>query len=156
MYDDQSELQRAATPPLVAGRENCNRLQFSPHHDHIFVSGNDEKPAPCPKPSKHAQQETHTDYCRVIVCAQRFRLIVCNEGIQWKIQRRAAAAGKSSAGKWKTISWHRKRDALIRCWNSLTGLPTPDVIKGFPQQFSRFMWPMKNRLTGEQSQADQA
>lgn len=80
-------------------------------------------------------RESSSDYGKVIACAQRYRVAVCKDGVQWILQKRVSLAESRSGGVWRSVSYHIERKSLIRLWNASVGLPAPEAITTLPSFF---------------------
>lgn len=89
------------------------------------IIGAGERPYWEGKPPSHAgkaSQEAADDYQDEIVrLNDRWRVIVCKDGIQWILQRRDA--GGSHAARWRGRSYATTRKALMRLCGSLCEAP---------------------------------
>ncbi|KIC55086.1 MULTISPECIES: hypothetical protein [unclassified Leisingera] len=80
-----------------------------------------------------SHRESSESYCRVIARAQRFRVIICKDTIQWIIQYRIGDAERGAGSRWRALSYHRSRSALIRLWHVKTKQPVPGEISNLPE-----------------------
>jgi hypothetical protein len=58
----------------------------------------------------------------------RFRVIVCRDGIQWVLQARNRATETIARGVWRGRSYCRSRDALTRCCDDHAGAINPAAV----------------------------
>lgn len=79
-----------------------------------------------------SHRESSEHYCRVIARAQRFRVVICKDTIQWIIQYRIGGAERGAGSRWRALSYHRSRSALIRLWQVKTKQPVPEEISNLP------------------------
>lgn len=90
-----------------------------------------------PKGALTAHRESSDAYHRVVVrLSQRWRVIVCRDGIQWIVQRRVAAGRRG--GEWKGVHYCRTRDALIRLCDASCRVTDPTqwaMLLALPAQF---------------------
>ncbi len=71
-----------------------------------------------------AHRERDHDYGRVVVILnERWRVVVCRDGIQWILQKRDGE--RSGQPRWTGKSYHVGRDSLIRVCRRLCGSCDP-------------------------------
>jgi very-short-patch-repair endonuclease len=71
--------------------------------------------------------ETADDYERIVVrLCDRWRVIVCRDGIQWILQRRDAQ--RSGRARWTGSQYFTTRDALIRASRAKSGQVDPEAL----------------------------
>ena len=66
-------------------------------------------------PSKRERDET---YHGVILTKGNWRVIICKDGLQWILQKRAKEVAQS---RWRGDSYSQTRKALTRLWHAKTG-----------------------------------
>lgn len=75
----------------------------------------------CLDATTHHESADH--YRDVIFTGERFRVIVCRDGIQWIVQRRGP---KTMAGaRWRSHSYVTTRNALASVWQGHVGSELP-------------------------------
>lgn len=67
--------------------------------------------------SKHAHCEWANDYARAILRSDKYRIVVCKDGIQWIIQKRAGR--RHGQPRWEGLAYCRSRSVLKRVWTGL-------------------------------------
>ncbi|MFN3722863.1 MAG: hypothetical protein ACK4VZ_07465 [Paracoccaceae bacterium] len=77
------------------------------------------------------------EICRSETANGCFRVIVCRNGIQWIIQRKARAAGGPHRAQWRAMSYLKTRDTLARLWAASTGENAPIQIQCLPARIMR-------------------
>lgn len=92
------------------------------HREHSDDTSNLAK-----KRAQRQHHETADDYLGLVAqFDERWRVIVCKDGIQWILQRRDAE--RSGQPRWKAVSMSQTRDALIRVSRTKIGVLVPNVI----------------------------
>jgi hypothetical protein len=81
-----------------------------------------------------SHKESANDYKYEIYRSEKWRVIVCRNGIQWILQR-AKMNGPTLA--WCGKSYRTTQKALIRCWHEKTRLPIPVEITSLPERITR-------------------
>lgn len=80
-----------------------------------------------PNRVQHQHHETADAYVGLIVpLNERWRVIVCKDGIQWILQRRDAR--RSGQARWTGASYHCDRNSLIRVSRTLCGRMDPAAM----------------------------
>ena len=85
-----------------------------------------------------SNRERDDSFCQVVVqMAPRWRVIVCRDHLQWRIQKRSAEP--LHRGEWRGHSYVTNRSSLIRLCASLELLSVDTVcatLDALPEQFS--------------------
>jgi len=68
-------------------------------------------------------RETADLYRGEIFRKDRFRVILCRDGIQWILQREKRGAG----ARWQAFGYRTTRIALTRLWTASTGETAPEL-----------------------------
>jgi hypothetical protein len=85
-------------------------------------------PAPLPlRTSLHHREENDSYPDEVARVTDRLRVINCRDDIQWIVQLR-------SGEQWKSVSFCRTREALLRCVRERGGQPLPASLLGLPER----------------------
>lgn len=77
-----------------------------------------------------SNRETDDSYNGVLARHDRFRVIVCSDGLQWIAQRRKSGSG----GRWVALGYFRSRDTLLRLWTGLECPVAPELAQ-LPRTF---------------------
>jgi hypothetical protein len=86
-----------------------------------------------------ARAESSDDYPVVAQLNPRWRVIVCAQGIQWILQRRASTETYATS-RWTGRSFCRTREALLRCSREHAGPVAPAaacLLAALPDRLER-------------------
>lgn len=81
--------------------------------------------------AKH--RETSSDYIRVLVVGDRYRVAVCRDGIQWLFQQRVTFEACAGA-RWRTLGFCTTRKSLVRLQHRFNCVFVPELAC-FPETF---------------------
>ncbi len=76
---------------------------------------------------RFSHRESAGDFSAVIARSNKVRVIVCKDGIQWIIQKRAGL--RRGQPRWDSVSYCLTRKALIRLCRASEGGSDPDFLR---------------------------
>lgn len=72
-------------------------------------------------PFKVSYRERDDAYQGALHRSGRWRIIICKDGIQYIIQKRASAAGRCPSAHWRARHYCTTRRAALRLWEAESG-----------------------------------
>ena len=81
-------------------------------------------------PEQCEARESQDNYCRVAAGDNKYRVIICRDGIQCIVQRAVGSDTSVTRREWRGISYHQERASLIRRVVEVCGSPLDETFDG--------------------------